>query len=285
MITPKIAVGSEDVAAHYDDLDRFYRRLWGDHVHHGLWIDGRERPEKATEQLIDTVAAPLAIRPGARICDVGCGYGGTSRYLVKNFGAVVTGLTLSQAQVDYAQSLADGSGNPTILLRNWEQNGLEAESFDGLVSIECLAHVENKARFFTEIRRVLKPGARAVITAWLCGDHCRPWERRHLMEPICREGRLPGMGTRGDYFEMINEAGLCLSSFQDLSPRVRKTWSICARRAGIFVLTSPEAWRFLLGKRRKNGIFLATIPRILLAYRTGAMRYGLFVLRKPRAAA
>ena len=57
---PGLTVDSDrlrsDVAAHYDDLDRFYREIWGEHVHHGLWTSPRSTPEEATRSLIDLVA-------------------------------------------------------------------------------------------------------------------------------------------------------------------------------------------------------------------------------------
>ena len=44
-----------EVAAHYDDLDRFYREIWGEHVHHGLWQSRAETAEEATRHLITEV--------------------------------------------------------------------------------------------------------------------------------------------------------------------------------------------------------------------------------------
>lgn len=75
MITPRSEITATDVSRHYDDLDPFYRQLWGDHVHHGLWLNGREKPDQAVEQLVDLVAKHLNVSAGEQICDVGCGYG------------------------------------------------------------------------------------------------------------------------------------------------------------------------------------------------------------------
>ncbi len=96
MITAQAKVKCGDVAAHYDDLDRFYREVWGEHVHHGLWSSGRETPEEATRSLIAVVAEQAALRPGDTVCDVGCGYGGTARVLAGEYGATVTALTVSR---------------------------------------------------------------------------------------------------------------------------------------------------------------------------------------------
>lgn len=280
MITPNGKITATDVASHYDELDLFYRRVWGEHVHHGLWLNRRETPDQAVTQLVDFVADRLAVSRGDRICDVGCGYGATARHLARARGADVTGLTISQAQFEYARQVSQEDGDPQFLLQNWESNTFGPASFDGLVSIECLAHIENKEIFFREVERVLRPGKRAVITVWLAGDKSRPWEHRHLLEPICREGRLPGMGTRDEYTNLLEHAGLRVVEFQDLSLRVRKTWRICARRAFGLLLTSRDAWRFLFRRESSNSIFLITVFRILAAYHTGAMRYGLFVVDK-----
>ena len=86
------------VARHYDALDRFYREIWGEHVHHGLWTTGRESVEEATRALVDVVARWARARPGAVVADAGCGYGGTARILAGEHGCEVVGFTLSAAQ-------------------------------------------------------------------------------------------------------------------------------------------------------------------------------------------
>src|SRR5262245_49692842 len=52
------------VAAHYDDLDRFYREIWGEHVHHGLWTSAPTTPAEAARCLIDVVAGLAQIEAG-----------------------------------------------------------------------------------------------------------------------------------------------------------------------------------------------------------------------------
>ncbi|MDI3279570.1 SAM-dependent methyltransferase, partial [Arthrobacter sp. AL08] len=101
---------------------------------------------------------------------------------------------------------------------------------------------------------------------------------RHLLEPICREGRLPSMGTREEYEAMALAAGFAITGYEDVSRRVARTWPICARRLVRVLLVDRETRRLALGGR--NRIFALSIPRLILAYRTGAMRYGIFTLSK-----
>src|SRR5260221_14417163 len=99
MIIPNTVQTAEAVARHYDALDRFYREIWGEHVHHGLWRTGRESPLRAVEALTHLVAERLELRAGQSVCDVGCGYGGTARLLADRWDCDVTGLTLSEKQL------------------------------------------------------------------------------------------------------------------------------------------------------------------------------------------
>ena len=283
MISSKKALNSKDVALHYDELDEFYREVWGEHVHHGLWLRGDESPEHAARHLVERVAARANARDGARVCDIGCGYGATARILAHDFDADVTGLTISQAQYDFATSRAKHGSHrqPVYLCRDWFNNELPAESFDAAISVESSEHMADKAAFFAEARRVLRPGGRFVICAWLSKEKPRALETRWLLEPICREGRIPCMGTESDYRRFFETAGFTLDSFEDESMRVKKTWPICVKRFLAQLCRDPRYAKFLLNKHKTNRIFALTILRIWLAYNTGAMRYGIFAAHKP----
>jgi tocopherol O-methyltransferase len=278
MIIPRVPQTAADVAGHYDELDEAYRAIWGEHVHHGLWRSGRETPAQAVEALVALVADRLALAPGQRVVDIGCGYGASAAWLAAHHGVEVTGFTLSAAQYAIA---AARPGPLSFHRRDWLDNGLADAGFDRAFAIESSEHMVDKARFFTEAARVLKPGGRLVVCAWLARTGASPREIRHLLEPICREGRLPGMGTREDYEALAANAGLCLASYEDLGPQVRRTWAICARRTAGRLVTDRAFRRLALARTTRNRSFLLSLPRLMLALRTGAMRYGLFVWEKP----
>jgi tocopherol O-methyltransferase len=162
MITTQSQFCPGEVTAHYDELDRFYREIWGEHLHHGLWQSRWETADLATRHLIAEVAAQAGVRAGDRVCDVGCGYGGTSRSLAREYGAKVTALTVSRAQYEHALALNAEATNPTYLLRDWLESGLEPASFDAVIAIESSEHMADLAAFFAEAARVLKPAGRFV---------------------------------------------------------------------------------------------------------------------------
>src|SRR6267154_2453249 len=146
MIIPAKEQTSAAVAQHYDDLDRFYRELWGDHVHHGLWTTGLENPAQAVENLIACVARRLELDPGQHVCDVGCGYGATAQWLAEHHGVHVTGLTISAVQAQRASERATGSSQLRFLWRDWLDNGCETGSFDHIVAIESFEDLSLRVR-------------------------------------------------------------------------------------------------------------------------------------------
>ena len=276
MIVPDISQNAVAVADHYDELDPLYRQVWGEHVHHGLWGTGRETAAEAVEALVHTVGERLRLIPGEACVDIGCGYGSTARQLAVTRRVRVTGFTISAEQARYAAE--HPVPNVDIQFRDWLSNGLADSSADAAWAIESSEHMVDKPRFFAEAHRVLSPGGRFVICAWLAETGASGWKVRHLLEPICREGRLPSMGTREEYEAMARAAGFTITGYEDVSRGVARTWTICALRLVKALLTDRGARRLALGARNRSS-FLG-IPRLILAYRTGAMRYGIFTLSK-----
>lgn len=282
MITPPRPISSQDVARHYDELDAFYRELWGDHVHHGLWQTGRESAEVATQNLIRHVVQAAEIGDGEAICDVGCGYGATARLLAAEYGVRVTALTISARQHRYAAAQSVPEGPPPLyLLQDWLRSAVPAASFDATLFIESLAHMDDKPGALAEAYRVLRPGGRLVACTWLAASDAPAWTRRLLLEPICREGQLPGLPSAGDYRRWMAEAGFEVVRFEDLSQRVRRTWRVVIGRVISALVCRPGYRRYLLDGTRRNRRFALTPFRLWIGFRTGAFRYGLFTARKP----
>ena len=91
--------------------------------------------------------------------------------------------------------------------------------------------MDDKLRCFGEAFRTLRPGGRLVVCAWLANSTPHPWQVRHLLKPICQEGRLPGLGDEAEYVDLLRRTGFAVSSVEDVSAAVARTWSVCVRRA------------------------------------------------------
>ena len=264
------------VAGHYDALDRWYRELWGEHLHHGLFEGGGDTVATATRRLVDLVAAEAALVPGARVCDVGCGYGATARILAAEHGARVTGLTLSAAQAAVARA-----AGVDVLERSWLASGLPAESADAVIAVESVSHMADRRGAFLEAARVLRPGGRLVVLDWLAGPRPRALERRALLAPICREGHLSGLDTLARYRAHADAAGLVVLRTADLTEQVRATWPRALARVTRRALRDPALRRALRDPAQVDRAFPRTMLRLAVAARTGAFRYGLVTARRP----
>ncbi len=279
MITPNIDQTSAAVAGHYDELDGFYRDIWGSHVHHGYWTTGRETSTAAAEALSELVAGRLEFTPGMTVCDIGCGYGETARLFASRHAISVEGVTISPLQFQVASERP--ADRVSIKLCDWLANPFPDGHFDRAYAIESSEHIKNKEKFFSEAYRVLRPGGRLAVCAWLASSGASAWQRQYLLEPICRQGRLPGMGSEEEYLNLAHAAGFTAVNVADISANVQRTWAICLRRLSAKLMTDRRYRAFLFAPGAQNKVFAATMLLILAAYRTGAMRYCVFVFEKP----
>jgi tocopherol O-methyltransferase len=275
------ASASTAVAGHYDRLDRFYRQLWGEHVHHGLWTTPDASPEAAVRRLARRVAADAGLGAGTAVCDIGCGYGAPARLWAEEYGASVTGFTVSEAQYDYARRQPVDGPAPTYRLRDFLANDLPAGRVDAAVAIESLTHIRDSPTAVREAARILRPGGRFVACVWMAAPSPPAWARRHLLGPICEEGRLSGLPTAATLHRWATEAGLRVRRLDDVTALVRRTWTVVLRRFGRALLTDPAVLRTLLDSSESERVFARTLPRIWLAQHLGVLRYGWLVATRP----
>ncbi len=90
------------------------------------------------------------------------------------------------------------------------------------------------------------------------------------------------MGSEAEYRALGEAAGFRVGSVEDISKRVSRTWGICARRFLGRVFTDGRYIGMLVDGREADRIFAVTVFRLMAAYRTGAMRYGVLVYEKGR---
>ena len=272
-------VNKNVIRKHYNLATLFYWLLWGRHIHHGYW-DADESPRIAQDQLIDRLAIAAGITAGQAVLDVGCGMGGSSCHLAANYGCDVTGVTISPVQHRWAtlSSWRQRLTNHTrFLCQDAETMEFTPRSFDALWSIECTEHLFDKPTYFRRAAEWLKPGGTMAICAWLSGDELDATRRRQVLD-VCEGFFCPSLGTSGDYQQWFREAGLTVEIADDWTDHVTQTWEICCdriRRMGV------RSVAHVLD--RGQLIFLDRFQTILDAYRSGAMKYGCFVGRKPAA--
>lgn len=120
----------------------------------GFWQRARNI-DQAQEDKLELVCRKLNLQPGMRVLDIGCGWGSFARYAAECYGCPVTGITLSQQQVDYARRACDGL---PVDIRLCDYRDMD-ERFDRIVSIGMFEHVgsKNYRTFMRAAQRCLEP--------------------------------------------------------------------------------------------------------------------------------
>ena len=176
-INPRKYISSSTVASAYDawTQDKLLEKLWGEHIHLGFYLPGQRDIDfrKAKVQFVHELVkwSGLDKLPkGSRILDVGCGIGGSSRILAKDYGFNVIGITISPAQVKRARELTSSGLNCNFQVMDALDLKFEDGSFDGVWSVEAGAHMNDKTKFADEMLRTLRPGGYMALADWNSRD-------------------------------------------------------------------------------------------------------------------
>ncbi|CAM5644480.1 Demethylrebeccamycin-D-glucose O-methyltransferase [Streptomyces griseoloalbus] len=154
--------GVGNVASFYEGLGQVLNIAWGENLHYGYWEDDADDStvEAATARLTDLLIGLLDPAPGAGVLDIGCGVGKPALQLVEARKARVTGIAISDVEVEQAtQRAAEAGRSDLTTFRNADVQELpfDDNSFDGAWAVESLLHVPDRGRALAETARVLRP--------------------------------------------------------------------------------------------------------------------------------
>jgi len=157
----------KNIAYHYDLGNDFYS-LWLDDTmtySSALFRSGQESLEAAQEAKYASMVDRIGAQPGDHVLEIGCGWGGFAEYAAGVRGLKVTGLTISQAQHDFAVARMKRAGlsdRVEIKLQDYRE---EKGHYDGIASIEMFEAVGEKywPTYFETVRERLKPGKNATL--------------------------------------------------------------------------------------------------------------------------
>jgi cyclopropane-fatty-acyl-phospholipid synthase len=158
---------AKNIAHHYDIGNSFYEAWLDPTMTYSSAVFDSETDDLTTAQLnkYRRLAELADIQPGDRVLEIGCGWGGFAKFVSQHIGAHVTGITISKAQLAYAEaSLAEAGLQNKVDLKLMDYRDLQGR-FDKIVSIEMFEAVGQAywPVYFDTISRMLKSGGRAVI--------------------------------------------------------------------------------------------------------------------------
>ncbi|MEZ0329539.1 MAG: cyclopropane-fatty-acyl-phospholipid synthase family protein [Dissulfuribacterales bacterium] len=160
-----------DIQTHYDRGNDFYR-LWLDEglsYSCALFSSPDDTLEEAQNRKIAYTLNKLRLRPGHRLLDIGCGWGGIAINAAKAYSCKVVGLTISKQQYELARKRVEEqglSGQVDIRLQDYREVPLaESRSFDRIVSVGMFEHVgkDNIPLFFKKASELLRKGGLMLL--------------------------------------------------------------------------------------------------------------------------
>jgi cyclopropane-fatty-acyl-phospholipid synthase len=157
------------VRHHYDVSNEYFELFLGPTMVYScaIFSRGAKTLEEAQEEKLETVARKLELKPGDRVLDVGCGWGGFPLWAATKHGASVVGITLSPPQAEKARQRAEEAGvadRVEIRVMDYRDLATTGEKFDAIASIGMVEHVgsANIDIYAETLAGLLEPGGRLL---------------------------------------------------------------------------------------------------------------------------
>ena len=262
---------------HYDIGNDLFALMLDPHMQYscGYWRDAQTLDEAQNAKL-KMICEKLQLKPGMRLLDIGCGWGGLAAYAARNYGVSVDGVTISREQQKLAQQRCEGL-DVNILLQDYRDLNT---GYDRIVSVGMFEHVgpKNYATYFSVVDRCLKPDGLFLlhtIGSNQTGLSVDPWINKYIFPNGClpsirqissvSESRLimedwHNFGSDYDktlmaWHQRFNQAWPGLSS--NYTPRFRRMFNyyLCAC-AGAFRARDIELWQVLFSRGAEGGMYV-----------------------------
>ena len=285
LITPRSYESSATVANSYDEWtqDGILEFYWGEHIHLGHYGSPPRRKGflRAKSDFVHEMVkwGGLDKLPaGTTVLDVGCGIGGSSRILAKDYGFQTTGITISPKQVQRAQELTPPEVTAKFQVDDALNLSFPDNSFDVVWSIEAGPHMPDKVKYAEEMMRVLKPGGILVVADWnQRDDRQKPlnfWEKP-VMRQLLDQWSHPSFSSIEGFSEQIADTGLVEGEVvtadwteETLPSWLESIWQGIVRPKGLI--------KFGFSGFIKSLREVPTMLLMRLAFGNGLCRFGMF---------
>jgi cyclopropane-fatty-acyl-phospholipid synthase len=263
---------ANSISYHYDVSNTFYEHVLGPSMTYtcACYPTADATLEQAQAHKFDLVARKLDLKPGTRLLDVGCGWGGMVRHAAEHYGVQVLGVTLSREQALWGQERIKAEGLDHLAeIRHLDYRDVREREFDAVSSIGLIEHigVKNYPAYFQFLRARLRPGGRLLNHGITRPDNKHPGlpPRGFIGRYVFPDGELTGSGT---IVTAMEDSGLEVQHQENLRVHYARTlkawcenlvehWDECVAEAGLPI---AKVWGlYMAGSRlafERNGIQL-----------------------------
>jgi cyclopropane fatty-acyl-phospholipid synthase-like methyltransferase len=244
---------TDAVAAYYDETWREYRCFWLNEttlsVHFGYFDETTCSHADSLLNMNRVLADRADIRPGERVLDAGCGVGGSSFWLAQQRSADVVGITSVGRQVAQAWRFAARrklTSQVHFEQADYTNTRFPSASFDVVWSLESVCHAHDKAAFYREAARLLRPGGRLVVAEYMRTARPLGMSGERLLHTWLHGWAIPDLDTPDEHQRSLSASGFVDIQIDDVTAHTRPSlhrlrqitfWSyplaVLARAAGI----------------------------------------------------
>lgn len=278
----------QKIIDYYNSTEHAYKDSWDLNnslaIHYGYWDEKVNSFPQSLLRMNEIMIEAAGITPGDHVLDAGCGVGGSSIFIAQTIGARVTGITLSERQVQQAKEHAQQKAvadKVDFNAMNYDATDFADASFDVVWGCESICYADSKEQFIKEAHRLLKPGGRLVIadgfaTAFENNNHpvirqwLDGWQVNYLESPGRFEGFMKASGFIDTCYRNITKQAA------HSSKRLYKFYFL----ASLYLL-----WKTISFSNRSTAVQRANIRACKYQYqgmKKGLWQYGLITGRKPR---
>lgn len=190
------------ISYHYDVSNDFYRLFLGPSMTYSCAVFPNHDAtlEAAQAEKYDLICRKLGLRPGMRLLDVGCGWGGMVRHAAQHYGARAVGVTVSERQAEWGrQATAEAGLGDQVEIRVQDYRDVHDGPYDAISSIGMFEHVglARLEEYFVDLYGLLTPGGRLLNHGISNRPQRRSWRKRpgFIDRYVFPDGELHEVGT------------------------------------------------------------------------------------------
>ncbi|MBO2455816.1 class I SAM-dependent methyltransferase [Actinomadura barringtoniae] len=215
------------ISHHYDVSNTFYEWVLGPSMAYtcACYPEEHSTLEEAQFHKHDLVAKKIGLKPGMRLLDVGCGWGGMVMHAAKEYGVKALGVTLSKQQAEWAQkAIADRGLTDLAEVRHMDYRDVTETGFDAISSIGLTEHIgkANLPSYFAFLNGKLKPYGRMLNHTITRPDNLAPSMKQDgfINRYVFPDGELEGPGY---VQQQMNDAGFEIRHQENLREHYART--------------------------------------------------------------
>ncbi|HEV8052164.1 MAG TPA: methyltransferase domain-containing protein [Parachlamydiaceae bacterium] len=217
----------KEIVDYYNSCETDYRTFWdldrSMAMHAGFWDHQTTTLHDALARENEVLAEFAEIQPHERVLDAGCGIGGSSLFLAKRYGCQVTGITLSEHQVETAKANASKHGVEALVnfeVMDFCQTTFPDASFDVVWGLESICHAEDKLLFVKEAYRLLKKGGRLIMADGFGAKHSYTPKEGHGMHQWLKGWGVESLETKQAFRNHFMSTGFSEVTYRNVTANV-----------------------------------------------------------------